>query len=222
MSLLHISHQVSKSRGHFDLGETPVAIPQDTLLSDSPHPSKQKTDTFNYWHYHLLSLSGDICVHWILACGQSNRGGAFRPKNLLRSGEFIFPFVFAFVSLSFLWSGEFIMPLLRLEILSWTKQVRQIMADHLKLPVVDQSLKEAFSPRFVFQHYDYQRYKTLSTAELEKGTLKKSVEVSASSSSIDFVGNLTHVMWQMLNKIHRFAIDYVLVKSFVRVDPSNY
>ena len=68
------------------------------------------------------------------------------------------------------------------------------MADHLKLPVVDQSLKEAFSPRFVFQHYDYQRYKTLSTAELEKGTLKKSVEVSASSSSIDFVGNLTHVM----------------------------
>jgi len=61
----------------------------------------------------------------------------------------------------------------------FSDRVRQIMADHLKLPVVDQSLKEAFSP---------------STAELEKGTLKKSVEISASSSSIDFVGNLTHVM----------------------------
>ena len=29
------------------------------------------------------------------------------------------------------------------------------MADHLDLPVVDQSLKEAFSRRLVFQHYDY-------------------------------------------------------------------
>ena len=32
---------------------------------------------------------------------------------------------------------------------SWMPQVRQVMADHLGLPVLDQSLKEAFSPRFV-------------------------------------------------------------------------
>ena len=36
--------------------------------------------------------------------------------------------------------------------------------------------------------------KTLRTAERRKESLKKSVEISASSSSIDFVGNLTHVM----------------------------
>ena len=28
-------------------------------------------------------------------------------------------------------------------------KVRKVMADHLGLPVLDQSLKEAFSPRFV-------------------------------------------------------------------------
>jgi len=61
----------------------------------------------------------------------------------------------------------------------FSDRVRQIMADHLDLPVVDQSLKEAFSPRI---------------AERKNESLKKSVEISASSSSIDFVGNLTHVM----------------------------
>ena len=79
------------------------------------------------------------------------------------------------------------------------------MADHLSLPVVDQSLKEAFSPRLVFNNIsnDLVNAKTLSTDELDnkgyvenelkKESLKKS-EISASSSSIDFVGNLTHVM----------------------------
>jgi len=58
----------------------------------------------------------------------------------------------------------------------FSNRVRQIMADHLDLPVIDQSLKEAFSP---------------SPARHE--SLKKS-EISVSKSSIDFVGNLTHVM----------------------------
>ena len=118
--------QVSKLRRHLDLGEIPKPIPQNTLLTDSPHPSKHQINITYYWHYHLLSLaitflslSGDICVHWIPACGESNRGGAFRPENLLRSGECLsFPSfllqsgeslsLHLFESLSFLRSDEFI------------------------------------------------------------------------------------------------------------------
>ena len=37
-----IPHQVSKLRGHLDLGETPVPIPQNTLLPDPPNPSNTR------------------------------------------------------------------------------------------------------------------------------------------------------------------------------------
>ena len=50
----------------------------------------------------LTLFSGDICVHWILACCHSNGGGAFGPKTLLRSGECLslftlLPFFLCFV-----------------------------------------------------------------------------------------------------------------------------
>lgn len=66
----------------------------------------------------------------------------------------------------------------------FSNRVRKVMADHLGLPVLDQSLKEAFSPS---------ASAAVSTVDLN-APLKKSAEISASSSSIDFVGNLTHVM----------------------------
>ena len=91
---------------------------------------------------------------------------------------------------------------------SWMPQVRKVMADHLGLPVLDQSLKEAFSPRFVDQRkYFFFQLEYLSvsaavsTVDLN-APLKKSAEISASSSSIDFVGNLTHVMWEIVEEIH--------------------
>ena len=53
--------QVSKLRRHLDLGEIPKPIPQNTLPTDSPHPSKHQINITYNWHYHF-----SIVIRWHL------------------------------------------------------------------------------------------------------------------------------------------------------------